>query len=173
MAKLVIGDAPESFQLPVEIQTPKGPATIEFTAKHLLGTEWAEMREENTEKVNAEIKALFDVARAAAEKEYADQQKKAKKPAKSAEGNEPAAEEADAAKEAAIIGLMKPVKQSTIQRLVAQNAALMIQKIATAWDLDDKFTLPVLEKMCNKYQNAHQTIFAAYNDMLEGRRTGN
>lgn len=173
MAKLIIGDAPSTFPLPVEIQTPTGPASIEFTAKHLTGTEWAELREENTDKVNAEIKALFDAARAAAEAEYAATQKKIKKPAKAAEGPVPTAEEVEAAKENAIMALMKPVKQSVIQRLVAQNAALMIQKIATGWDLDDKFTGPVLEKMCNKYQGAQAAIFAAYNDKLEGRRQGN
>ena len=171
MAKLVIGDAPETFPLPVEIQTPNGPDTVEFTAKHLLATEWAEMREENAERVNTEIKALFDAARAEAEKEYAAQQKKAKKPAPGTP--EPTAEEAEAAKEAAIMALMKPVKNSAIKRLVVQHAAQMIQKIATGWDLDDKFTGPVLERLCNKYQSAHEAIFAAYNETLEGRRLGN
>jgi hypothetical protein len=171
MAKLIIGDAPETFNLPVEIKTPNGPATIEFTVKHLLATEWAEMREENTERVNAEVKALFDAERAAAEKQYADQQKKTKKSA--ADGNGLTAEEAEAAKEAAILALIKPVKNSAIKRLVVQHAAQTIHKIATGWDLEDKFTVPVLEKMCNKYQAAHEAIFAAYNETLEGRRLGN
>lgn len=173
MAKLIIGDAPENFPLSVEVQTPTGPATVEFTAKHLLATEWAEMREANTEKVNAEIKALFDAARAEAEAEHAAAQKKAKKPTKAAEAKEQTAEEAEAAKEAAILALIKPVKNSVIKRLVVSHAARMIANIATGWDLDDKFDVGTLEKMCNKYQNAHEAIFAAFNDKLEGRRLGN
>ena len=174
MAKLVIGKAAATFALPVEIQTPSGPAEVEFTAKHLTATEWAEMREANTETVNAEIKALFDKARADAEAEYAASQKKAKKPSKGGADTAPSQEdEADAAKEAAILELVKPVKNSTIKRLVAKHGALMIQSIATGWDLDDDFTLPVLEQMCDKYQNAHEAIFAAYNEKLEGRRLGN
>lgn len=173
MAKLVIGKAAATFALPVEIQTPSGPAEVEFTAKHLTATEWAEMREANTETVNAEIKALFDKARAEAEAEYAASQKKTKKPAKGSADAAPAQDEADAAKEAAILELVKPVKNSTIKRLVAKHGAKMIQSIATGWDLDDEFTLPVLEQMCDKYQNAHEAIFAAFNDKLEGRRLGN
>lgn len=173
MAKLVIGKAAATFALPVEIQTPSGPAEVEFTAKHLTATEWAEMREANTETVNAEIKALFDKARAEAEAEYAASQKKTKKPAKGSADAAPSQDEADAAKEAAILELVKPVKNSTIKRLVAKHSAKMIQSIATGWDLDDEFTLSVLEQMCDKYQNAHEAIFAAYNDKLEGRRLGN
>ena len=76
MAKLIIGAAPEFFPLPVEVQTPNGPATVEFTAKHLLATEWAEMREANAEDINAAVKALFDAARADAEAEYAAAQRR-------------------------------------------------------------------------------------------------
>jgi|GEM_PF-6148580 len=172
MAKLIIGDSPDSFPLSVEIPTPNGPATVELTAKHLLATEWAEMREANTDKVNTEIKALFDKARAAAEDEYAASMKKVKKQAKPSE--EPhSTEEAEAAKETAILAMIKPVKDSDIKRLVVSNAAQMILNIATGWDLDDAFTQKVLEKMCNKYQGAHSAIFAAYNEKLEGRRLGN
>lgn len=173
MAKLVIGSAPATFPLSVEVQTPNGPATVEFTAKHLLATEWAEMRETNTEEINAAVKALFDAARADAEAEYAAAQKKAKKPAKAKSEAELSEEDAEAAKEAAILALIKPVKNSVIKQLVVDKAAAMIAKIATGWDLDDEFGPQALALMCNKYQGAHEAVFDAYNNKLEGRRLGN
>ena len=173
MAKLIIGAAPEFFQLPVEVQTPNGPATVEFTAKHLLATEWAEMREANAEDINAAVKALFDAARADAEAEYAAAQKKAKKPAKAKAEAELSEEDAEAAKESAILALIKPVKDSTIKKLVVEKASAMIARIATGWDLDDEFSPASLALMCNKYQGAHEAVFAAYNEKLEGRRLGN
>lgn len=173
MAKLVIGSAPTTFPLPVEVRTPNGPATVEFTAKHLLATEWAEMREANTEEINAAIKALFDAARAEAEAEYAAAQKKAKKPAKAKADADHSEEEAESEKESAILALVKPVKNSVVKQLVVDKAAAMIAKIATGWDLDDEFGQQALALMCNKYQGAHEAVFAAYNDKLEGRRLGN
>lgn len=173
MAKLIIGAAPEFFPLPVEVQTPNGPATVEFTAKHLLATEWAEMRETNAEDINAAVKALFDAARADAEAEYAAAQKKAKKPAKAKAEAELSEEDAESAKESAILALIKPVKDSTIKKLVVEKASAMIARITTGWDLDEEFSPASLALMCNKYQGAHEAVFAAYNEKLEGRRLGN
>ena len=172
MAKLVIGAAPDTFKLPVEIETPSGKATIEFTARHLLATEWAEMREANTETVNEKIKALFDAARAQAEADYAEAHKKPKKQKAEAQ-KEVSEEDAEAAKEAEILALVKPVKNSVIKRLVVESAARMIHSITTGWDLEDAFDVATLEKMCDKYQNAHEAIFEAFNAKLEGRRLGN
>lgn len=173
MAKLIIGAAPEFFPLPVEVQTPNGPATVEFTAKHLLATEWAEMREANSEGINAAVKELFDAARADAEAEYAASLKKPKKSAKAKVEAEQSEEDAEAAKEAAILTLLKPVKDSAIKKMVVEKASGMIARIATGWDLDEEFSPASLALMCNKYQGAHEAVFAAYNEKLEGRRLGN
>lgn len=173
MAKLIISDAPDSFPLTVEIQTPNGPATVEFTARHLLATEWQEMREANTEEVNSAVKAMFDTARAEAEAEYAAAQKKPKKPAKAKAEAGQSEEDAEAVKEAAILALIKPVKESAIKKMIVEKASAMIAKIATGWDLDEEFNQASLALMCNKYQGAHGAVFAAYNETLEGLRLGN
>ncbi|MBU1816432.1 MAG: phage tail assembly chaperone [Gammaproteobacteria bacterium] len=171
MAKLIIGKAPKTFDMPVEIPTPHGNDDVTLTAKHLTATAWAEKREAHTEAVNNAVNALFEQARAAAEKAYVAPVKKGAKAKKGEADKTP--EEIEAEKEAAIVALIKPVKESVIKRTTAKMAAEMILQIAEGWDLPEPFEQASLEEMCNLYQGAASAIFAKYNELLEGRRLGN
>lgn len=170
MAKLVIGKAPISFPLPVSVPTPNGDAEVILTAKHMKATEWARIREEHSTAVGDKVTALFDAARKDAEAAYAEAQKDVK-PKKGAD--KPAPEEAEAAKEAAISALIKPVPQVELTRLRSDMSAALIARIASAWDLDDEFTEPVIAEMCDLYQGAAEAVFTDYNKALEGRRAKN
>lgn len=172
MAKLIIGKAPKTFPLAVEIPTPHGNDTVEFVAKHLSSTAWAELREAYMDGVNAEVRALFDGARAAAEDEYAAQQSKPKRGAAKAK-EKPAEEVTDEAREAAIAALVKPIKESVLKRLRAKKAASMLMQITEGWDLEDEFSEDALFEMCNLYQAAAESVISKFNSVLEGRREGN
>ncbi len=170
MAKLIIGKAPKTFPLAVEIPTPHGTDTVEFVAKHLSSTAWAELREAYMDGVNAEVRALFDGARADAEAEYAAQHSKPKRGAAKAK---PAEEVTDEAREAAIAALVKPIKESVLKRLRAKKAASMLIQITEGWDLEDDFSEESLFEMCNLYQAAAESVISKFNSVLEGRREGN
>lgn len=170
MAKLVIGKAPASFSLPVSIPTPGGDADVTFIAKHMKSTEWASIRDEHSKAVGDQVTALFDAARKDAEAAYTEAQKDVK-PKKGAD--KPTAEEAEAAKEAAITALIKPVPQAELARLRSDMSAALIARIASGWDLDDEFTELVAAEMCDLYQGAAEAIFGEYNKALEGRREKN
>lgn len=161
MAKLIIGkSAPQSFPLSVSIPTPTGDAEINFDAKCLASTEWAKLREDNSERVGKAVTALFDAARKAAEDEFAADPEKVKKLT-------------DEEKEAAISALVKPVKESEILMLRAKHSGEMISKIANGWDLDDPMTPETLAEMCDQYPGAAEAVFKAYNDAREGLKTKN
>ena len=170
MAKLIIGKAPKTFPLAVEIPTPHGTDTVEFVAKHLSSTAWAELREAYMDGVNAEVRALFDGARADAEAEYAAQHSKPKRGAAKAK---PAEEVTAEAREAAIAALVKPIKESVLKRLRAKKAASMLIQITEGWDLEDDFSEESLFEMCNLYQAAAESVISKFNSVLEGRREGN
>lgn len=170
MAKLIIGKAPASFQLTVSVPTPNGDADVTFTAKHMKSTDWARIRDEHSKAVGDKVAALFESARKDAEAAYAEAQKDAK-PKKSQV--KPTAEEAEAAKEAAIAALIKPVPQGELARLRSDMSAALIVRIASGWDLDDEFTEPVVAEMCDLYQGAAEAVLTEYNKAMEGRRAKN
>lgn len=173
MAKLIIGKAPASFPLAIEVNTPSGAAEVTLTAKHLPATEWARIRDEHSKAVEAQVKELFDAARKEAEAAYEEAQKDVK-PKKGA--GKPTAEEAEAAeaaKEAAITALIKPVPQAQMAKLRSDMSAALIARIATGWDLDDEFTELVVAEACDLYQGMAEAVFGDYNKALEGRRAKN
>lgn len=178
MAKLIIGkSAPKSFPLKVTVPTPTGDDEINFTAKHLKSTDWAKMREAHAEGIGKTVQALFDAARAEAEKAYAEQSEKpapAKKPAGKKAAAVEAADVSDAdAKEAAIVALIKPVKESEIAAMRAKHSADLIAQIVTSWDLDEPLGAESLAEMCDTYPGAAEAVFKAYNETREGQRLGN
>lgn len=159
MAKLIIGkSAPKTFPLKVEVPTPSGLDEINFEAKHLASTVWAKMREQHAEAIGKTVQALFDAARKEAEKAHA-----AAKPKK----------QSDDEKEAAIVALIKPVKESEIAALRAKHSAELIAQIVTSWDLDEPLGVPSLTDMCDSYPGSAEAVFKAYNETREGLRLGN
>ena len=159
MAKLIIGkSAPKSFPLKVIVPTPTGDDEINFTAKHLKSTDWAKMREAHAEGIGKTVQALFDAARAEAEKAYADS-----KPKKAT----------DDEKEAAIVALVKPVKESEVATLRAKHSGDLIAQIMEGWDLEEPIGADSLAEMCDTYPGAAEAVFKAYNETREGQRLGN
>lgn len=77
-------------------------------------------RDEHSKAVGDKVAALFEAARKDAEVAYAEAQKDAKPKKGQAK---PTAEEAEAAKEAAIAALIKPVPQGELARLRSDNSA--------------------------------------------------
>ena len=91
------------------------------------------VRDEHSKAVGDKVAALFEAARKDAEAAYAEAQKDAKPKKGQAK---PTAEEAEAAKEAAIAALIKPVPQGELARLRSDNRAR---------ELDDKRALTDLQ----------------------------
>lgn len=162
MAKLVIGQAPATFDLETKVPTPSGEAEINWTAKHMPMTDWAGMRDAHTEEVEKEVKALIDAARKKAEAEYAKQAKKA--------GKEDVPVEE---KEAAINALFKMPKNKELVEIKARLAGKLLVQMFDAWDLDDEFSEATLVKMCDLYPKASEVIIQGYDDKLAGRKLGN
>lgn len=161
MAKLVVGkSAPKSFPLKAQIPTPGGMDEINFEAKHFPSTVWAKMREAHAEAISKTVQSLFEAARKDAEAAFAADAKKPKKMD-------------DEAKEAAIVALVKPVKESEIASLRAKHSAELIAQIMNTWDLDEPLGVPALTDMCDMYPGAAEAVFKAYNETREGLRLGN
>lgn len=159
MAKLSIAKAQVLFPMTVDIPTPHGVDQVAFEAKHFKASDWAKMREEHTELVNKSVKALFDAARTAAEDEF------------KATNTDPKL--TDEEKEAAIVALEKPVKQSELVSLKNKISAQLMAKVFTKWDLDDTLSETSLAEMCDLYPGSVDSVFTKYNEALEGVRLGN
>lgn len=170
MAKLIIGRAPVTFPLTVQIPTPEGESEVTFTARHLRATAWAALREEQRAKVDKIVADLNAVNRKAAEKLYAERHPAAKG-AKAAETVE--TEEMAVRKETEILNLMEPIKESELATLKAKVNGEMLAKIFSGWDLDDEISEASLADMCDLYPSAPVACYTKFNEALEGRRLGN
>lgn len=169
--KLVLGLAPATFPLAVTIPGPVEDAELVLEAKHLRSTDWAKLRDQHQNDVQASVQKLFDGARKDAEAAYEKQLKaKPKAGAKASVDPEQVTEEQ---KEAAVLALLKPPSDEAVASLRAKHAAEFIGKIASGWQLEDKFDAASLLHLTDLFPAAPQAILDAYGAALEGRRLGN
>lgn len=64
-----------------------------------------------------------------------------------------------------VIAWLDPAKDMT--------DAEIIMDCATAWDLDDEFTMENAERLCNTYAGAGREFLSTYLDELRGARSKN
>ncbi|MDB5847332.1 MAG: hypothetical protein JWP29_1084 [Rhodoferax sp.] len=165
MPKLVIGKAPATFELAVSIPTPTGEQDVVFIARHFATSAWNKMRETHIAATNVHFDELIAANRTAAETAYAE----AVKPKGRAKAVEVNAEE----KEAAIVALIAPLRDSDMAAAKAHVSAVFMMKVFSGWDLDAPFTEAALAEMCDTYSGALEAVFQAYNETLAGLRLGN